>query len=79
VTAGNRAAAVVAGFNVIVFTVIALLAHRERLQKKRSNQHSSVMSGESSETASAKSEAEVEGPAEAQKVALEVRVEIRNA
>ena len=35
VTPGNRAAAVVAGFNVIVFGIIAVLAHRERLQKKR--------------------------------------------
>lgn len=35
VTAGNRAAAVVAGLNVIVFGIIAVLANRERLQKKR--------------------------------------------
>ena len=38
VTPGNRAAAVVAGFNVIVFSTIAILAHREKLQKKRNNQ-----------------------------------------
>ena len=38
VTPGNRAAAVVAGFNIIVFTTIALLAHREKLAKKRNNQ-----------------------------------------
>ena len=35
VTPGNRAAAVVAGINVIVFGIIAVLANRERLQKKR--------------------------------------------
>lgn len=35
VTPGNRAAAVVAGLNVIVFSTIAVLAHREKLQKKR--------------------------------------------
>jgi ACS family pantothenate transporter-like MFS transporter len=38
VTPGNRAAAVVAGFNVIVFGTITLLAHREKLAKKRKNQ-----------------------------------------
>ncbi|KIW67243.1 hypothetical protein PV04_06508 [Phialophora macrospora] len=38
VTAGNRAAAVIAGFNVIVFAAIALLAHREKLRKKRNHQ-----------------------------------------
>jgi len=38
VTPGNTAAAVVAGFNVIVFTIITLLAHREKLQKKRDGQ-----------------------------------------
>jgi ACS family pantothenate transporter-like MFS transporter len=36
VTPGNRAAAVIAGFNVIVFTTIYLLSRREQLQKKRS-------------------------------------------
>lgn len=35
VTPGNRAAAVVAGLNVIVFTLITVLAHREKLKKKR--------------------------------------------
>jgi MFS transporter, ACS family, pantothenate transporter len=30
---------VVAGFNVIVFTVIAVLAHREKKQKKRNGEH----------------------------------------
>jgi ACS family pantothenate transporter-like MFS transporter len=35
VTPGNRAAAVVAGINVIVFMAITALAHREKLQKKR--------------------------------------------
>ncbi len=38
VTAGNRAAAVIAGLNVIIFTVITLLAHREKIQKKRDGQ-----------------------------------------
>ena len=38
VTPGNRAAAVVAGLNVIVFTVITVLAHREKLQKKRNHE-----------------------------------------
>lgn len=38
VTPGNRAAAVVAGINIIVFSTIALLAHREKLAKKRNNQ-----------------------------------------
>ena len=38
VTPGNRAAAVVAGLNIIVFTAIALLAHREKLARKRENQ-----------------------------------------
>ncbi|KAF8867029.1 putative pantothenate transporter liz1 [Acephala macrosclerotiorum] len=34
VTPSNRAAAVVAGLNVIVFTIITVLAHREKLQKR---------------------------------------------
>src|SRR6188768_3928341 len=38
VTAGNRGAAVVAGLNVIVFTLIAVLAHREKMQKKRNGE-----------------------------------------
>ncbi|KAF2499872.1 putative pantothenate transporter liz1 [Lophium mytilinum] len=38
VTPGNRAAAVVAGFNIIVFTTIAFLAHREKLARKRKHQ-----------------------------------------
>ncbi|KAG0652965.1 Pantothenate transporter liz1 [Hyphodiscus hymeniophilus] len=37
VRAGNRAAAVVAGLNVIVFIIITVLAHREKLQKKRNH------------------------------------------
>ena len=44
VTPGNRAAAVVAGLNVIVFSAIAYLAHREKLQKKRNNQLANVSS-----------------------------------
>ncbi|KAN0104087.1 putative pantothenate transporter liz1 [Hyaloscypha variabilis] len=35
VTPGNRGAAVVAGINVLIFTLITYLAHREKLQKKR--------------------------------------------
>ena len=35
VTPGNRAAAVIAGVNIIVFTTIAFLSHREKLAKKR--------------------------------------------
>jgi len=35
VTPGNRAAAVVAGINVLVFILITYLAHKEKLQKKR--------------------------------------------
>jgi ACS family pantothenate transporter-like MFS transporter len=38
VTPGNRGAAVVAGLNIIVFTTIGLLAHRERKEKKRLGQ-----------------------------------------
>jgi ACS family pantothenate transporter-like MFS transporter len=38
VTPGNRAAAVVAGLNVIVFVAIAVLAHREKMQQKRAGQ-----------------------------------------
>lgn len=37
-TPGNRAAAVIAGFNVIVFTAIFLLDRREKLQKKRNGE-----------------------------------------
>ncbi|KAB5547251.1 putative pantothenate transporter liz1 [Coniochaeta sp. 2T2.1] len=47
VTPGNRAAAVVGGFNVIVFSTIAFLAHREKMQKKRNNQLAVVDSSES--------------------------------
>ena len=38
VTPGNRAAAVVGGFNVIVFTIIAILDHREKKQKRRNGE-----------------------------------------
>ena len=38
VTPGNRAAAVVAGFNVIVFIVIIVLAHKEKQQKRRNHE-----------------------------------------
>lgn len=51
VTPGNRAAAVVAGFNIIVFSIIALLAHREKLAKKRSNVSTSATESEASEPA----------------------------
>ena len=78
--AGNRAAAVVAGFNVIVFTVIAVLAHRDKLQKKRNHQQPLPATGNLDESASEEFEAEVDRPVEAKKIALEVQaVEIRNA
>jgi ACS family pantothenate transporter-like MFS transporter len=35
VTSGNRAAAVVAGLNMIIFSSIAFLARNEKLAKKR--------------------------------------------
>lgn len=35
VTSGNRAAAVVAGLNIIIFSSIAFLARNEKLAKKR--------------------------------------------
>jgi hypothetical protein len=38
VTPGNTAAAVVGGFNVVVFTIIAILAHREKKQKKKNGE-----------------------------------------
>ncbi|KAG4436104.1 hypothetical protein IFR05_008424 [Cadophora sp. M221] len=34
-TAGNRAAAVIAGLNILVYILIAVLAHKEKLHKKR--------------------------------------------
>ena len=37
VTHGNRAAAVIAGVNIIIFTTIAFLAHKEKLARKRNN------------------------------------------
>ncbi|KAB5560044.1 putative pantothenate transporter liz1 [Coniochaeta sp. 2T2.1] len=46
-TPGNKAAAVVGGFNVIVFSTIAFLAHREKMQRKRNNQLAAVDSSES--------------------------------
>jgi len=48
VTPGNRGAAVVAGFNVIVFTAIAILAHREKLQKKRNGELKAAAPSDSS-------------------------------
>lgn len=47
-TPGNRAAAVVAGINIIVFATIATLAHREKLHKKRHNQIENVTDRSSS-------------------------------
>jgi ACS family pantothenate transporter-like MFS transporter len=35
VTSGNRAAAVIAGFNIVVFSTIAFLAHKESRAKAR--------------------------------------------
>jgi len=50
VTPGNRAAAVVAGLNVIVFVLITYLAHREKLQKKRNGElHPDSVTSESPE------------------------------
>jgi ACS family pantothenate transporter-like MFS transporter len=62
---------VVAGFNVIVFIAIAVLAHREKLQKKRNHQL---------QVDSAGSESDAPVPeGVAKNVALEVlAVEIRN-
>jgi ACS family pantothenate transporter-like MFS transporter len=49
VTPGNRAAAVVGGLNVIVFIIIAVLDHREKIQKKRDGElNSASVSPESS-------------------------------
>ncbi|KAF2674098.1 putative pantothenate transporter liz1 [Microthyrium microscopicum] len=52
VTAGNRAAAVVAGLNVIVFTIITVLAHREKLQKKRNGELPAASTSSNSSTPS---------------------------
>jgi ACS family pantothenate transporter-like MFS transporter len=52
VTPGNRAAAVVAGLNVIVFIIITVLAHREKIQKKRAGQVEPVLSSSDSPTPS---------------------------
>jgi hypothetical protein len=38
VTPGNRVAAVVGGFNVIVFTIIAILDYREKKQKRKNGE-----------------------------------------
>jgi ACS family pantothenate transporter-like MFS transporter len=37
VTSGNRAAAVIAGFNIVIFSTIAFLAHKERRAKSHNN------------------------------------------
>jgi ACS family pantothenate transporter-like MFS transporter len=73
---------VVAGFNVIVFAVIAILAHREKLRKKRNHQlQAAAISGTGSE--SGLEESTLDAPvleADAKKIALGVQaVEIRNA
>jgi ACS family pantothenate transporter-like MFS transporter len=52
VTPGNRAAAVVASFNIIIFTTIALLAHREKLARKCKNQIPAASESPESETSS---------------------------
>jgi ACS family pantothenate transporter-like MFS transporter len=46
VTAGNRAAAVIAGFNILIFSTIAFLAHRERQAKKRNHELSAPVDPE---------------------------------
>ncbi|KAF2658327.1 putative pantothenate transporter liz1 [Lophiostoma macrostomum CBS 122681] len=38
VTAGNKAAAVIAGFNILIFSTIAFLGHREKQIKKRNHE-----------------------------------------
>ena len=50
VTPGNTAAAVVGGLNVIVFTVIAVLAHREKKQTKRNRESQAVYALSNSST-----------------------------
>lgn len=45
VTPGNRAAAVVGGLNVIVFTSLAILAHREKVRKIRDNRNRPISVG----------------------------------
>jgi ACS family pantothenate transporter-like MFS transporter len=37
VTSGNRAAAVIAGFNIVIFSTIAFLAHKERRAKSHND------------------------------------------
>jgi ACS family pantothenate transporter-like MFS transporter len=37
VTSGNRAAAVIAGFNIVIFSTIAFLAHKESRAKARND------------------------------------------
>lgn len=46
VTPGNRAAAVIAGVNIIIFTTIAFLAHKDKLARKRKNVVSKTDSSE---------------------------------
>lgn len=48
VTPGNRAAAVVGGFTVIIFTVITVLDHKERLRGRRDGQPRSVFASSDS-------------------------------
>lgn len=50
VTPGNRGAAVVAGLNVIVFTIIAVLANKEKKQKKRNGELKSLSNASDSPT-----------------------------
>ena len=52
VTRGNRAAAVVASFNIIIFTTITFLGHREKLARKQKNQLSATSDSTESETPS---------------------------
>ena len=52
VTPGNRAAAVVASFNIIIFTTIAFLGHREKLARKRKSQLPAASDSPESDTAS---------------------------
>jgi ACS family pantothenate transporter-like MFS transporter len=52
VTPGFRGAAVVAGVNIVVFSTIAFLAHKEKLATKRESHLSNVSDTSESQTPS---------------------------
>ncbi|KAK0109452.1 hypothetical protein ONS95_002145 [Cadophora gregata] len=62
VTRENRAAAVLAGLNIIVYTIIAVLAHREKLQKKRNGELQSASQNSDPESSSVGEISEKRGP-----------------